>query len=300
MKKLLLAALALSIGASSAVGQYRSMTVERNGLTLMTLNLDSELRLEFTPDSLVASSTRYKVMWAISDVTGWHYGTEYDPTAPGAETTDSAYMVLGDGSAANPFNVWSLLRSNPSGHRQWVTGCIVGSYTGSNMMENANFTTKGHVAANIILAPKAGITKPEQCIAVQLPFTSSVRPDLNLVDHPENIGREVTVCGTIGKVGGGKGVKETSAYNWGNKGISTDAIEGVAVDAPALSMEGGTLTISGITNAAEVMVTDMAGRYAGLVQLDESTQTAVVDLSGFNAGIYIVTFKGQSVKIVKQ
>lgn len=77
----------------------------------------------------------------------------------------------------------------------WVYGYIVGgdlSSAGGSVKTEAPFSKKTHLA----IASRASTTAKGSCIAVELP-AGKLRDALNLVDHPENIGRTVYVKGDI-------------------------------------------------------------------------------------------------------
>lgn len=62
-------------------------------------------------------------------------------------------------------------------------------------------------------------TRWEHVATVQLKSGTEARTDLNLVNHPDNIGRMVCMQGTVGeKYCGAYGLKEVSTYAWGELG----------------------------------------------------------------------------------
>ena len=92
----------------------------------------------------------------------------------------------------------------------WVHGYIVGGDLSSNgkNVKTSEITKATHLA----IADRSSITSKASCLAVELP-KGKVRDALNLVDHPELIGRQVFVKGDI--VAGyfnTRGLKNTSDY----------------------------------------------------------------------------------------
>ena len=75
----------------------------------------------------------------------------------------------------------------------WVYGYIVG---GDLTSSNASFTKPFSSKTNIVIAPKASVTDRSLCMSVQLK-SGTVRDQLNLVDHPENLGHLVFLRGDI-------------------------------------------------------------------------------------------------------
>lgn len=76
----------------------------------------------------------------------------------------------------------------------WVHGYIVGGdlSSSSNNVKTAEITKATHLA----LADRSSITNKSSCLAVELP-KGKIRDALNLVDHPELIGRRVYVRGDV-------------------------------------------------------------------------------------------------------
>ena len=93
---------------------------------------------------------------------------------------------------------------------RWVTGYIVGgdlSSTGKSV-STGGITKNTHLA----LADRASVTAKASCLAVELP-QGKIRDALNLVDHPDLIGRRVSVKGKlVEKYYGTVGMKSTSDF----------------------------------------------------------------------------------------
>ncbi len=60
----------------------------------------------------------------------------------------------------------------------------------------ASFTPPFKSRSNILLGPRSSVTSRENCLSVQLP-DGDARDDLNLVDNPQLLGRQVLLCGDI-------------------------------------------------------------------------------------------------------
>ena len=91
----------------------------------------------------------------------------------------------------------------------WVRGYIVG---GDLTSASASFEGPFESRTNLLLGPKSSTTNRSSCIAVQL-STGKVRDDLNLVDHPELLGKQVCLNGDIAdSYFGLVGLKEVGDY----------------------------------------------------------------------------------------
>ena len=92
----------------------------------------------------------------------------------------------------------------------WVAGYIVGGdlTSAGKTVKTEGITKNTHLA----LAERSSITDKASCLAVELP-AGKVRQALNLVDHPELIGKRVKVKGDlVDKYFGTVGLKSTASY----------------------------------------------------------------------------------------
>ena len=92
----------------------------------------------------------------------------------------------------------------------WVAGYIVG---GDLTSAGKTVKTEGiNKNTHLALADRSSITDKASCLAVELP-AGKVRQALNLVDHPELIGKRVKVKGDlVDKYFGTVGLKSTTDY----------------------------------------------------------------------------------------
>ena len=139
-----------------------------------------------------------------------------DVPAPYDIPTGDANGIYGTGTLETPYTVRGAAL-NQNGGLAWVKAYIVGyipqstgddgpSYTISDVM----FSTDGAPATNIVIADNPNEKDINNCMAVQLP-SGDVRSALNLADHPENIGKEIMLYGTMTSYYGGSGVKSVTA-----------------------------------------------------------------------------------------
>lgn len=117
-----------------------------------------------------------------------------------------------DGSEEKPFTVKEAIQ-NQTGVSAWVKGYIVGyiwSGTQNNYVFSADTCTQ---ATNIILADTNDLSAlyVSKILAVQLPV-NVVRDSLNLKDHKEKFGKNVTLYGLLTNYFGIGGLKSVSYY----------------------------------------------------------------------------------------
>ncbi|MBO6170419.1 MAG: DUF4493 domain-containing protein [Bacteroidales bacterium] len=93
----------------------------------------------------------------------------------------------------------------------WVYGYIVGGDLSSS---KCSFSAPFSSRTNLVLASKSSCTDKTSCLSVQL-AKGEIRDDLNLVDHPELIGRQIFLKGTIVEAYYGiPGIQNISEYHW--------------------------------------------------------------------------------------
>ncbi len=90
-----------------------------------------------------------------------------------------------------------------------VEGYIVGTtISGSNFQQQGPFTTP----SNLAIADSANETDPSKIMPVQLVSGTQVRAALNLVDNPSNLGKKVTITGTLTAYFSVPGLKSPTSY----------------------------------------------------------------------------------------
>ncbi len=135
-----------------------------------------------------------------------------DYTLNGQTPVEPQVPTEGPGSKDQPYTVVEAIALNNDHSLGWVSGYIVGVMNyDETAKKNVFSATELTTNSNIVIAATAadyGTTY----MAVQLPTDSKVRSDLNLVDRPGNLGKEVSVCGSFESYCGTNGVKATSDY----------------------------------------------------------------------------------------
>lgn len=134
----------------------------------------------------------------------------------------------GSGSWDNPMSV-SQIQAGAEGTDIWITGYIVGwidtNISNAYTSENVKFETPCTIASNIVLAASPDERDITRCIPVQLVNNTEARAALNLTDHPENLGKLVSLKGNAERYFGQNGFKGVSNYNFGDQGIYEEPSE---------------------------------------------------------------------------
>ena len=107
------------------------------------------------------------------------------------------------------FSVADLLL-NVGAEEVWVCGYIVGGdVTTSNIKLEPPFTKSSHLA----ISDNPDASTREECAAIELPSTGDIRDAVNLVDHPDCLGRKLYVKGDIENYFGTPGVKNIKEFH---------------------------------------------------------------------------------------
>ena len=120
---------------------------------------------------------------------------------------DERFVIGGSDSGQNGRYSVGDARKHIGEKDVWVSGYIVGGDLTSN---GKNVKTEGITKnTHLALADRSSVTDKASCLAVELP-AGKVRETLNLVDHPELIGKRVSVKGDlVEKYFGTLGMKST-------------------------------------------------------------------------------------------
>ncbi|MCM1370058.1 MAG: DUF5689 domain-containing protein [Candidatus Amulumruptor caecigallinarius] len=132
---------------------------------------------------------------------------------------DSWQLVLRDksdvlistaGEKADPFTVENIQDANFQGREGWTKGYIVGSVkagvSGVTSADNVIFGKNAELDNNLVVAAAPEEKDITKCYIVELPQGTMFRELGNLVDNPDNYGKEIWIYGTIGSFMGMPGI----------------------------------------------------------------------------------------------
>lgn len=149
--------------------------------------------------------------------------------------------TLPKGTKENPWTVADAISEISGGAtpQGWTAGYIVGTVAPSVTEVTSNtdieWGADATLASSVVIAPTADCTDISQCIVIQLQVGTTMRNLVALRDHPENLGKLLTVYGTLDHVFGTYGIT-------GNSGTGGEfMLEGVEVpDEPMPGQGDGT------------------------------------------------------------
>lgn len=111
------------------------------------------------------------------------------------DTPDPPATTLPAGTKDDPFGVGDLAAAAGKS-AVWIRGYVAGAETDAKAaVRSVGSDTPSR--SNILLASKANEYRPDKCIRVELPDESDVQARLNVVDHPDLIGKKVLLRADI-------------------------------------------------------------------------------------------------------
>ncbi|MDE5971184.1 MAG: hypothetical protein K2G94_00380, partial [Muribaculaceae bacterium] len=188
------------------------------------------LNLQANPGNLGKEVTLYGSLEKYFGQSGVKTVTEYTIDGGGNTPVDpDPVETVGKGTAESPYTVADVVLLNNPATKAWVKGYIVGSAAGKSADSFSAATGEEASATNVFIAASASETDYTKCLPVQLP-AGAVREALNLQANPGNLGKEVTLYGSLEKYFGQSGVKTVTEYTidgGGNTPVDPDPVETV-------------------------------------------------------------------------
>lgn len=128
--------------------------------------------------------------------------------------TEDNYVIGGEpssGGAPDESMTIAQAKASIGAKAVWVSAYIVGgNLTATSARFDPPFTSK----TNLLIGPRSTIMDRESGMSVSLP-ASSIRDDLNLVDHPDLLGRKIMLKGDIVEAYFGlPGIKNITEYKF--------------------------------------------------------------------------------------
>lgn len=123
-------------------------------------------------------------------------------------------MFDSKGQASDPYTVPEAIELQGSGKSGWVSGFIVGSVKAGVSDIDSNdkiiWSADAEMDNTLVIAPAADCRDYKQCLILTLPQGSSLRKNGNLMDNPDNFGKQIKVTGTFDSYMGANGLLNTS------------------------------------------------------------------------------------------
>lgn len=119
----------------------------------------------------------------------------------------------GSGTQDDPYNVASGIGLQGQEIVGWIQGYIVGAVKeGNNSVssnDQINWSAPFDLNTNVLIADDANCNDVALCVIVNLPNNKPLRTQVNLVDHPENLGKLLKVNGKLRTYFGQAGLRDS-------------------------------------------------------------------------------------------
>ena len=120
----------------------------------------------------------------------------------------------GSGTFDDPYNVAAGIELQSEEPIVWVHGYIVGAVKSglSSVTGNAdiNWSAPFDLATNVLIADDVTCHEISQCIIVNFPAGKPLRAEVNLVDHPDNLGKHLAVLGKLRRYFAQAGLRDSN------------------------------------------------------------------------------------------
>ena len=129
-----------------------------------------------------------------------------------SELLRAAYVIADvehDGSQLNPYSIADVQKLNSPGWKAWVHGYIINGFDPNITVRELSPESETAIA----IADLENETEKDNMVFVEL-TSKTVRDALNVVKHPENIGKEVWIYGVLANYGGKPGLSKASKYTF--------------------------------------------------------------------------------------
>lgn len=131
----------------------------------------------------------------------------------GSDTPDTPVTGDGDGTEAKPYSISQTISLNNPGSVSWIQGYIVGWVEGAAIATGSHFEVPSSSASNVLIADNPNETDYTKCVPVQLVANTDIRKEVNLMDHPDNLGKLLKIEGQLTKYFGQAGLKAPTAFS---------------------------------------------------------------------------------------
>ena len=186
-----------------------------------TNNWDNFLTAEISLNDYVGQTVTFAVKYLSSDQRAGTIEIQSISIEEGSGTTPPTPPTPGTGSGSgtpdDPYNVAAGIELQSDEPTAWVQGYIVGSVKSGNSTVNSNdqisWNAPFELATNVLIADDPNCREIALCLFVNLPSGKPLRTEVNLLDHPENLGKVLAVNGKLRKYFGQAGLRDSGGTN---------------------------------------------------------------------------------------
>ena len=194
-------------------------------VVVVNLPADSEIRNQVNlSDNAANLGVKLKVTGSIANQLG-AAGLKVDKGTSAEFVIEDTSISVGNGSKENPFSVSEGIRNQGAVDTLWVKGYIVGSVkngvTSVSGAGDIEFSAPFTSPTNVLIAGSPTETDHTKCIVVNLPAGQPLRSEVNLLDNPGNVGKELLVFGKLRTYFGLPGLRDNQGSDFELDGAGT-------------------------------------------------------------------------------
>ena len=218
------------------------------------------------------------------------------PTGSPAPDTPVTPPAGDKGSKENPYTATEAAALGSPGTIAWVTGYIVGSAPDKSADSFTTATGDAASYTNFFIADAADVTDYTKCLPVALP--AAMRDALSLQKNPGNLGKKVSIMGSLVKYFGMNGLKDATEY-------VLDGVSGGDTPTPpadGVEFRKATSITSGKAYAIVTdgkMATPLSGNYGYLQVVDVTVSGDRLTAPAANAFTFEAVSGGYAIKDAK-
>ena len=171
-----------------------------------TSNWDDFKTVETSLDEFVGQTVTVAIKYISDDSQSRTFEVKYitvEEGEAGGDTPPDPGQGEGNGTADDPYNVAAGIGLQGNNVVAWVKGYIVGavkSGDGHNTVtsnDDIDWSAPFGRATNVLIADDASCNEVANCLIVKMPSGSALRSQVNLIEHPDNLGLQLIVNGTL-------------------------------------------------------------------------------------------------------
>ena len=127
---------------------------------------------------------------------------KHDSTIIVPPTSDSSILSVGQAIIA-----YASYSSSTVQVKGYIVGCVSGT-----SLNGAEFIEPFSAKSNLLIADDRNENVSENCLPISLPNNSEIRSQLNLVEHPEYLHKQIIIKGTLRAYFKHAGIKDVVSF----------------------------------------------------------------------------------------
>ena len=180
----------------------------------------------------------------------------------GGDTPPDPGQGEGNGTADDPYNVAAGIGLQGNNVVAWVKGYIVGAVKSGDAHntvtsnDDIDWSAPFGRATNVLIADDASCNEVANCLIVKMPSGSALRSQVNLIEHPDNLGLQLIVNGTLknafGRQSGLDSPGTASDFVFEGGGTPTPPEPGTGIFSETFANGQGQFVIQNVTLPSEL------------------------------------------------